>query len=239
MEIKVNAVLIRSCDYGENDKILTLLSAEEGKISAGIKGVRKAGAKLKFAAQPFCFCEYVIARRSNRNTVISASENESFYDIRTDINKFYAAGAVCEAVDGLSMEGYDCHDLFYACVTALTEICNGNERLALIKFLLTALAGAGYAISMGSCPMCGSKLINSDRLRFNMVSGAFTCEECSEGALASPSTYNVLRHALGRECNGLCLTLDGERRALKLLREFIKSRAEAKCASLSELIKLL
>ena len=53
MEIKVNALVLRAADYGENDKILTLLTAERGKLTAGIKGVRKSGAKLKFAAQPF------------------------------------------------------------------------------------------------------------------------------------------------------------------------------------------
>ena len=66
MEIKVNALMIRATDYGENDKILTLLTAERGKISAGIKGVKKAGAKLKFDAQPFCMAEYVLACRGNR-----------------------------------------------------------------------------------------------------------------------------------------------------------------------------
>ncbi len=45
--------MLRATDYLENDKILTLLTAEKGKITAGIKGVKKAGAKLKFAAQPF------------------------------------------------------------------------------------------------------------------------------------------------------------------------------------------
>ena len=43
--IKVNALMLRAADYGENDKILTLLTAELGKISAGIKGVKKGGGK--------------------------------------------------------------------------------------------------------------------------------------------------------------------------------------------------
>ena len=94
MEFIVNALMLRSVDYKENDKILTLLTAERGKISAGIKGVKKAAAKLKFAAQPFCFAEYVLADRGGKYTVINASECESFYDLRTDINKFYAASAV-------------------------------------------------------------------------------------------------------------------------------------------------
>ena len=59
MEQIVNALMLRAVDYNENDKILTLLTAENGKISAGIKGVKKAAAKLKFAAQPFCFAKYV------------------------------------------------------------------------------------------------------------------------------------------------------------------------------------
>ncbi len=63
--------MLRATDYLENDKILTLLTAEMGKITAGIKGVKKAGAKLKFAAQPFCFAEYIleIGRASCRERV--------------------------------------------------------------------------------------------------------------------------------------------------------------------------
>ncbi len=52
MEFKADALLLRAVDYGENDKMVTLLTAERGKIGVGMKGVKKAGAKLKFAAQP-------------------------------------------------------------------------------------------------------------------------------------------------------------------------------------------
>ena len=79
MEIKVDAIVIRTADYGESDRMLTLFTLQRGKLSAAAKGVRKAGAKLRFAAQPFCFAEYVLAQRGERNTVISAAETDSFY----------------------------------------------------------------------------------------------------------------------------------------------------------------
>ena len=104
MDIKVNALMLRAVDYNENDKILTLLTAEKGKISAGIKGVKKAAAKLKFAAQPFCFAEYVLSSRGDKHTVINATECESFYDLRTDINKFYAASSAVERMRSRSRE---------------------------------------------------------------------------------------------------------------------------------------
>ncbi len=238
MELKVNAVMIRSCNYGENDKILTLLSAEQGKITAGIKGVRKATAKLKFCAQPFAFCEYVLSGKGGRYTVISASESESFYDIRLDISKFYAAGAVCETADALSLEGYDASALFYQTVQALTDICNGDEKPALIGFLLNALFGAGYGIHAEECPCCGTPLTQKQKLRFLMPSGSFTCEECSEGVPASPVTYHTVRRSMGLPCDEKMLTPDGERRALKLLREYLKYKLDAKCASLGELLRI-
>ena len=50
MEFKTDALLLRAADYGENDRMVTLLTAERGKLGAAMKGVRRAGAKLKAAA---------------------------------------------------------------------------------------------------------------------------------------------------------------------------------------------
>ena len=57
MDVKTEAVVLKAIDYKDNDKLLTLFSPSLGKITAGIKGVKKPKAKLAFAAQPFCFAE--------------------------------------------------------------------------------------------------------------------------------------------------------------------------------------
>ena len=53
MEFTEDALVIRTANYGESDRMITLVSAGRGKFGAAMKGVRKAGAKLNFAAQPF------------------------------------------------------------------------------------------------------------------------------------------------------------------------------------------
>lgn len=237
MEIKVNALMIRAVDYGENDKILTLLSAERGKISAGIKGVKKAGAKLKFAAQPFCLAEYVLTGRGGRYTVIQAAESESFYDLRCDINKFYAACALCEAASALTYEEDAAPQMFLYCVEGLRDMCAGDECFALIKFLANALALSGYGFSAGSCAECGKDLAGEQKLRFVMDSGAFTCWDCGTGFGVSGSTYAVLRAAEGRPCGEL--TDDGKKRALRLLREYYALKTDNRCTSLSEYLRLI
>lgn len=237
MEIKVNALVLRAADYGENDKILTLLTAERGKLTAGIKGVRKSGAKLKFAAQPFCLAEYVLSGRGGRYTVIQAGGGESFYDLRCDIGKFYAAVALCEAASALSFEEDSSPEMFVACVEGLRDMCADDECFALIKFLVRALRLSGYGFSAGACDVCGRDLAGESRLRFDMQSGSFTCRDCGAGAGVSGSTYAVLRAAGGRPCGDI--TEDGKVRALRLLREYFALKTDARLNGLSEYIRLL
>lgn len=239
MDIKVNALVLRAADYNENDKILTLLTAEYGKLTAGIKGVKKAGARLKFAAQPFCFAEYMLAKRGERYTVTGCAECESFYDLRTDILKFYAASAVLEAANALSCEGGECAGLFYACIRTLSEMCGGGECAALIGFLMTALRLSGYGVFAENCAACGARLSGAERLRFDMDTGTFTCYDCGSGAGVSRVTYNVLRKLDGKSYEPDFITADGEKRALRLLKEYFSYKTDGAPKSLSEYIRLL
>ncbi len=228
--------MLRAVDYRENDKILTLLTAEKGRITAGIKGVKKAGAKLKFAAQPFCFAEYVLAERAGRYTVVQASECESFYELRTDVNKFYAATAVCEAAIALTYEEDREEEIFSAAVRALTDMCGGDEGVALVNFLITALRCTGYGIYAENCTVCGAPLAGAEKLRFDMATGSFTCWDCGAGVGVSGVTYSVLRAAAGHSSE---ITQEGKKRALKLLKEYLIYKTDSKCLSLSEYIRML
>lgn len=239
METKVNALVLKAIDYKDNDKILTLLTAEKGKITAGIKGVKKAGAKLKFASQPFCFAEYVLSEKSGKYTVINASECESFYELRTDFDKLYPAFAVCEIANTFSYESDECKNVFYAAVAALTETCTGDAKLAFAKFVLSVLGYSGYALSLGDCAVCGQALLECDRLRFDMSTGTFACWECGDGVGVSGTTYNQLRKIAGETYIQKYLTDDGLKRAIKLLREYCVFKTDARFNALDAYIKTL
>ncbi len=239
MDFIAEALVLRAADYGENDKILTLLTANSGRISAGIKGVRKAGAKLKFAAQPFCFAQYNISKRGERYTVTGCSECESFFELGLDVNKFYAASAVAEAALALTFEGDDCAEMLRDCLSAFALMCSGDECEALVKFLLSALKKSGYGIALENCTECGKDLTESEKLRFDMDAGAFTCFDCGDGPGASRVTYNVLRRAVGKSFEADYITSDGYKRALRLIREYISYKLGSSFKSLSEYIRLI
>ena len=243
MEKKVNAVVLRAADYGENDKILTLFTLEEGVIAAGIKGVKKAGAKLRFAAQPLSFNEYVLSGKGGKHTVIGASGLDSFYDLRTEIFRFYAAAAAAEFCLDFLPEGIVSADVFFSLCKLLETLCygGGEPGAATCKFLYDALSNAGYRADFSGCVRCGCPEIRG-KVLFDFERGACVCADCSqEGDVGmSEGTYRFLHTvAVGMPYEELpAPPTDTVRRALKFLAYFTDYKSGVQVKSLSQLIAM-
>lgn len=245
MDFKCDALVLRATDYKDNDKILTLFAAGKGKMTASCRGVKKAAAKLKFAAQPFCFAEYVFAERGGRYTVTSAFLHDGFYALREDIRKFYAAAAVLEVCDLLLPEGMQSDGLFLSAVHTLGRMCETDESASLLEFLLSALSFAGYTLRLDGCLHCGRDI--PERGYFDFATGGFYCAACSDEGFspASGITYRTLRAAsktdgdIETETFGESfLPKDGVKRALRLLKEYFWRKTDCRIESLAEYIRL-
>ncbi len=236
MEEKLSGIVLGGISYGENDKILNLFTLEKGLISAKIKGVKKAGAKLKFASQPFCFAEFILRNGKAGYTVINASLIESFYSLREDIFKYYAGGAVLEFVKRFYRENILSPEAFFAVIQGLKNIAFGDKPLcALVEFFVLELREAGYALELDGCVTCGKKTAN--RMFFDYSNGGFYCDECFNGAgrEINPDTFTALNIAVNKGE----LNREQAVRALRLIDYYLENKTEERIASLKELLKML
>lgn len=235
MEEKYSGIVLGGVNFSENDKILNIFTLEKGVISAKIKGVKKAGAKLKFASEPFCFAEFIFSKTQDKRTVIGASLIDSFYPVREDIKKYFCAGAVLEFIKRFFKEGAVEEPEFFDCINALKEIAYGDNPLSsLVKFLVLALSNAGYGLTLGECFCCEKPI--EGRIFFDYRAGAFLCEQCFDGTgrEINLSTFEALNKAQDGEL------IDGydSVKALRLLEYYILNRTEEQISSLKELINL-
>jgi len=237
MEIKSNGIILRSIDYNESDRLLTLFTAEKGKLTVGIKGVRKKGARLAFASQPFCFAEYVLVQKGDKYTVKTAYLYDGFYPLRTDIARYYAASAALTTAYALLGEEEKADGIFVALVQALKGLAYGEGDPAepLVEFLLYALQSSGYGINLDGCGYCDEDL--GDKPYFDFSGGCFCHESCSDGVRASLSTYHFLR-----KCSGLDYKEHeiegGGRRAVKLIKTFLATRLDFNATCLEDFLRL-
>ncbi len=238
MEIKTDAIVLQTVDYKDNDKLLTLFSPTLGKLTAGIRGVKKPSAKLAFSAQPFCFAEYVLAEKGGRYTVTAAYLHESFFALRLDLNRFYAACAAAEICRAILQENEAYEGLFIGFIECLKSLSLAEEDVAeaLISFTLIALRESGYPLDLSYYEECAGDI--GEQLWFDFADGKFTAfERCTQGERASLSTYHVLRRCEGLEYDEDKLA-GGRKRALRLLKAYLTEKTEMKFENLGELIRL-
>ncbi len=239
MEIKTEGIVLQSVDYKDNDKILTIFSPTHGKITVGAKGVKKPKAKLNFAAQPFCFAEYILAEKGGRYTLTGAYLHESFFPLRYDIVRFYAACALAEICLSILYENERYEGLFIGLIESLKGLALADEDAAeaVAAFGLIALRESGYPIDLSYLEECGGDI--GDKLWFDFADGKFTSfERCAQGERASLSTYHVLRKCAGLTYSEELLS-GGRKRALRLIKAYLSEKTEARFENLGELIRLL
>lgn len=242
MEVKVNALVIKSIDYKDNDKLLTLYSLESGKITANIKGVKRAGAKLKFASEPFCFSEYILAQKSGRNTVINASYIDSFYKLRLDIKKYYTSSVIAEILNAFLEPEVPNVDVFKISINAVKEICyNDSEVLSLLKFLYKITNSLGYGYGQSTCFYCNQRV--KGRVFYRFKDSRFSCQNCLEEGFneIKEKTYlafNKLQTAVESQKE---LVLSGEEEVLlvKFMLYYLNYKTDTKIKSGESLILFL
>ena len=232
MEKKLNGIVLRSVSYKDNDAILNIFTLEEGIVSAKIKGVKKAGAKLKFATQPFCFAEFVFSEKSGKRTVIGASLIDSFYSVREDVEKFFAGGVMLEYTRKFLYEGIKNEEHFILLIESLKDLVYGDGNLSetLLKFLFSALKLSGYGITNTDCQHCKGRI--EGRVFFDYVSGAFCCYDCPHENYREISLTTL--QGIEKLFSGQ--TLQGEERikVLRFVDFYLQNKAEVKLKSLEE-----
>ena len=85
--LKVKGVVIKEIAYKDNDKIITLLTDELGKISCMAKGAKKTNSALLASCQLFVYSEFILYKGSTFYHINSAESIDTFYALRIDLDK--------------------------------------------------------------------------------------------------------------------------------------------------------
>ena len=237
MEEKVNGIVLRSVDYMDYDSILSIFTLEKGVLTAKMKGVKRSGAKLKFASEPFCFAEFVLAERNGKRTVTGVTLADGFYALRDNFESFMCASVIMEFLQKFCLDNVPMPELFHCAIKSLSYIAyKDNPKISLIKFLLDALAVCGYGLNFEGCSSCGV-VIESPKIFFDTNGGGFLCENCYvEGSPeVSRESFEALLDIA--EDNDADITPERQIRLLRFMDFYVFNKAGESVNSLKLLLK--
>ncbi len=198
MNITTQAIVLRHTDYRENDRMLTLLTPELGRVDALARGCKKPGSPLLAGAELFAFGEYVLFRGRGRATVVSCSIIDSFYDLRTDYERLRYAAYMLQVIGAQALPAERPGNLFTLLLRSFKRVCYTqlDARAVTAAFLLMDAALSGYRPRLRHCVRCGRRLdgeaviqagrqpsLKSEARLFDIEEGGLVCRDCERADL--------------------------------------------------------
>lgn len=180
------AVVVRSYDFAEADRIVVLLTRGHGLVRGVAKGVRRS--KSRFGSRVQLFVELDVLLYPGRALAnITAADTVSYFGagIIEDYPRYTTACAALEAAERLAVaENGEDPFLYDALLTTLRRIQqHPDPTLVLDAFLLQAMDHAGWAPSLFNCAQCGTP---GPHRAFHPEAGGAVCTECRPPGSATP-----------------------------------------------------
>jgi DNA repair protein RecO (recombination protein O) len=197
---KTEAIVLRTMDLGEADRVLTVLTPRLGKLRVIAKGVRRPRSRIGGGLQPFSDVQLVLAVGRTFDVITSSSLEDPHLGLRNDLHSTAAAWYLVELVDRFVEGGADTHEPFRVLAQGLSALDAGDEvsrEVVARWFELALLDAMGFRPELGRCLECGAT-IEPEGNAFSASGGGVLCPQChhaSHGARPVPSdALKVLRH---------------------------------------------
>nr|WP_326184601.1 DNA repair protein RecO [uncultured Oscillibacter sp.] len=197
--IVTRGIVLRETETKEADKILTLLTAERGKLSVIARGARRKSCKFAACAQSLAYSEWTLYQKGNWCYANEGSTLELWNGLRSDLDALALAFYMAELTEGVTTEETPSAELLRHLLNGLYALSTLHKPPALVKpaFEIKLLCLAGYEPLADSCAYCGCP--DPEQPLLDVVQGVLRCGTCGvrESALSMPlcrDSLAALRH---------------------------------------------
>lgn len=190
--IKAKGVVIKETTYSDNDKIITILTDDIGKISCMAKGSKKTNSPILASSQYLVYSEFVLYKGTSFYYVNSADVINTFYNLRIDLDKLNIVFELTRLIQATTDENQDTSGVLRLFLNTLYVIEKLNKNLKLVEsiFKIKLLDLLGFARPINKCYICGKDLlplsksgsnIEFDNIYYDYVTNTFVCSNCIKG----------------------------------------------------------
>ncbi|MEG0777900.1 MAG: DNA repair protein RecO [Oscillospiraceae bacterium] len=233
------ALVLRAVKYKEADKILTVLTEDEGKLTVSARGVMRRGSKISAACQLLTFSDMTLFETHGRWYIDEAQTIEQFLGLREDIALLAMGTYFAELLEAASDEDSPNNRLLQLGLNSLFALSRGLYPPEHIKsvFELRMMCLSGYEPALDFCPVCGTDNIREPY--FSTSQGTVLCGACrgSFGAVfpICEASLAAMRHIAGAENKkvfSFALSERGEKRLADVCEAYVTEQLERRFSGL-------
>jgi DNA repair protein RecO (recombination protein O) len=182
--LRTEALILRSIDFGESDRILHLLTPEVGRLPVIAKGARRSVRRFSGTLDLFSHVKIQVdlRRPTSLARLDQASLIDPFIALRSDTARFALGCYLLELFDRLAPERgarADTQRLFTFALGALRMVAERAPDLRLRTLIeLRALDALGLRPEFSNCVRCGSTPTGRGPVGFHVADGGVVCDRC-------------------------------------------------------------
>lgn len=182
--IKTKGIVIAVANSSDNDKVLTVLTNDLGKISVFCKGAKKNKSALLNVSEYLAFSDIILYKSPNDNySLNSADVIELFYNLRMDIEKLNYATVMTRIIYDVVQENQYSEEILQLLLNSLYVLSNTDKNcdLVLAIFEIRMLALLGYTPRVNACVNCNTQLTEDmQEFFFSIKDDGVKCVTCSK-----------------------------------------------------------
>jgi len=179
MYVTTQGLVLRVCPYNDTDAILTILTAEQGRLSAKVRGLRRKNSPLSAPCQLLALAEFTLFEYKDSYTVNEAHTVELFTPLRRDLQKLSLGTYFAQAAEVIAQEDIPNPALLSLTLNSLYALSRMeiSEEKAKAVFELRLSCLAGYTPDLLGCHSCGESAPEC----FDITEGRLECARCRAG----------------------------------------------------------
>ncbi len=190
-------VVLRTYKLRESDRIVVLMTADNGKVRAVAKGVRKTKSKFGARLEPMSHVRLQLYRGRELDIVTQAESVEPLAPMLSTLDRASQGMAAIEAVDQLGLEREPNPQLYRMAVGVLRTIAERPAPLNVPAFYWKLLAREGFHPGLDTCMRCAGAEPDVQLVAFDLAEGGVLCRTCRSGQAITPEALGLLRDILG------------------------------------------
>ena len=173
-------LILREVRYKEADRILTILTESDGKITAKARGALRKTSRTGAATQQLTYSELTLFGNRGTWTVNEAVIAEPFQGLRERIEDFALGSYFAECLEAFSVEDEPEPELLQLGLNSLYALSRSLYPARQIKaaFELRLMCIAGFRPQVEACPVCGKPEPEEPVLA--PESGGVCCRACKK-----------------------------------------------------------
>lgn len=202
MQTATDALVLRERKLDEQDRLLTLLSAEQGIITAYAKGAGRMKGSMAGATELLCYSHFVLFQNRDRCFADRAEANTLFFGIRGNLEKLTLATYFAQLCCELIPENEPAAEELRLMLNTLYYLEQGKLPPLQLKAILELrlLTLTGYMPDLIACRECGG-LPEDGAVLFDPMGGSVCCPACApQGAVGliplPPGVFAAMRHII-------------------------------------------